>query len=387
MNDDIKSLREQLDVLKEKFTEIEQANEKLRQQLAEADALYAITATLSATLDFEEVLRFVKKTLTSSFEIDHYELMLFRENFKLQAGRNYHDLGIAWTDAAKCAQSSDVFAQACSQKSNVYVENTNAIKLNPTPNSTLTPDAAAFLCLPLINENGIILGLLNLYRKGKSSFSAQDIELFRKTSEQLSFAIDKAVLYEHTKELSITDELTGIFNRRYFNQRFERELQRSKRYNHSLAVLMLDIDHFKNYNDLNGHIMGDQVLKKVAVTLESNLRKADILARYGGEEFVILLPEISKTQARKVAQKLRKKIEKATFENEAAQPNKSLTISLGFAVFPEDSQNPQDLICYADDALYQAKASGRNCVFCHDSESSESSSQSMAQEKNSDFLQ
>ena len=186
-------------------------------------------------------------------------------------------------------------------------------------------------------------------------------------SRKIAKVIDKTLLFRQTKELSITDELTGLYNRRYFNERFEREVQRARRYNRPLTVLMIDIDYFKNFNDINGHLMGDEILKRVAHTLEYNIRKADILARYGGEEFVIILPEIDKAHALKVAEKLRITIEKKRFPKQEYQPNKNLTISLGVASFPEDSDEAKELVDFADRALYKAKADGRNRVMVYHS--------------------
>lgn len=361
----IESLQEQLQSLKKKFKEIEKANKILNQRLAEVDYLYSITSTLSATLDIEEILKFVKKIFTQTFKMDRFSLMLFEENSSLWSIKNHHGLPLVWTKSNIFTQPNNIFLQTMKQKRYIYVKNTSEKNKNLIFHPGLEKQPGSFLCIPILNENDTVLGVLNLFRKEIDAFASYEIELFNKITAQITLALDKTLLYEHTKELSTTDELTGIFNRRYFNQRYEREIQRSKRYNHHLAVVMLDIDHFKIYNDLNGHIMGDEVLKKVAEILDKNIRKADILARYGGEEFVILLPEISKNQAQKVAEKLRKKIEKAEFENEEAQPSGQITISLGLAVYPEDSKNAQKLIEYADNALYLAKSFGRNCVAWH----------------------
>jgi diguanylate cyclase (GGDEF)-like protein len=125
---------------------------------------------------------------------------------------------------------------------------------------------------------------------------------------------------------------------------------------------MIDIDHFKTFNDNHGHLMGDRVLQSVADLLERSIRKADILARFGGEEFVILLPEIDKERGRKVAEKLRRVVERADFPKGETQPLGRITISLGLASFPEDSGHAPELLERADRALYIAKTLGRNQV-------------------------
>jgi diguanylate cyclase (GGDEF)-like protein len=222
--------------------------------------------------------------------------------------------------------------------------------------------AAPFLALPLIAENGRAVGMLTLFRRRLGSFAAKEIELLRKIAGQIGQVIDTILAYQHTRELSYTDELTRVFNRRYFNQRFEREMQRAQRYGRALSLIMVDIDHFKTFNDTHGHLWGDKILKQVAQILEKSLRKADILARFGGEEFVVLLPEIDKEHGRKVAEKLRRAIERTDFPKAATQPLGRLTISLGFAAFPEDAQKAEALIDHADQGLYLAKSRGRNQI-------------------------
>jgi diguanylate cyclase (GGDEF)-like protein len=171
-----------------------------------------------------------------------------------------------------------------------------------------------------------------------------------------------SILLTRIKRLSITDDLTGIYNRRYFFQRFKEELERSTRYGRRLSLLMLDIDYFKHYNDIHGHQMGDSLLKKLAQLLSINIRQPDFIARYGGEEFVVVAPETDREKAIKLAEKLRVTIEKYPFLMRESQPDGKITISLGLAVFPEDGQTVDEMIGKADTALYIAKDLGRNKV-------------------------
>jgi len=223
------------------------------------------------------------------------------------------------------------------------------------------------VAVPVLLRKNHPLGVLSLYRNKKNGFTKEERLFFKQIALEIAKVLDKVLLFQHTKELSITDDLTGLYNRRYFNQRFDREVLRAKRYRRPLSILMVDIDYFKNYNDINGHLLGDDVLRKVAYLVESNLRKADIVARYGGEEFVILLPEIDKVHADQVAEKLRRTIELRHFPKEQFQPNKNLTISLGLATLPDDSTNSRELLEFADRALYRAKAEGRNRVVSYHS--------------------
>lgn len=163
-------------------------------------------------------------------------------------------------------------------------------------------------------------------------------------------------------ELSITDGLTGIYNHIHFYDRLTDEVHRAVRYGRPLSVIMADIDYFKHYNDTNGHIEGDHVLKEIASCLRRNVRDQDIVARYGGEEFAILLPETGKEGALVMAGRIREYLLNQTFPNEEKQPGGKLTMSFGVAAFPDDADDPKRLMEMADKALYRAKKNGRNRV-------------------------
>lgn len=164
-------------------------------------------------------------------------------------------------------------------------------------------------------------------------------------------------------ELSNTDHLTGLFNRRYLMDTLEKEVQRSVRKGGNLSLILLDIDHFKSVNDTYGHLQGDIVLQKVALCLQKELRNYDIAARYGGEEFIAVLPDASNKEAAFVADRVRMAVQSAKFSGDLS--SLSITVSLGVSSFPSQNCSTVDgIIKLADDALYRAKESGRNKVEC-----------------------
>ena len=169
---------------------------------------------------------------------------------------------------------------------------------------------------------------------------------------------------EALRELAIRDGLTGLFNHRHFKDVLGIELTRAERYDRPLCMLMLDVDHFKNYNDTHGHPAGDEVLKALADIIKSRLRDVDISARYGGEEFAILLPETDRKAGTLVAENIRAQVEIYPFQGRESQPLGKVTVSLGVAEFPADCGDASSLVEKSDEALYRAKSEGRNRVVC-----------------------
>ncbi len=361
MAEAVTDIRQELTGLQERYREIEATNRALNERLLELYALYTISASLANSLNLERTLKAIRKVFKDSLDVDQFSLWLVDGQTGELVMRTH--FGFRNKPPAPGTESiPDIFTKTLRQSRLVYVPDISkrAGKLRFHPG--VARKGGAFLCLPLRGAGRRTVGVLAVYRQRPNSFDRQEIRLFDKIARQIAIVIDRILVYEHTRELSITDELTGVFNRRYFNQRYDREAQRAKRYGRPLTVVMIDIDHFKHYNDLNGHLMGDDVLKQIAHLIESNIRRSDILARYGGEEFVLLLPEISKEKARKAAEKLRQTIERAEFPREEKQPKGSVTISAGVATYPDDADDPEMLLDLADQALYAAKAAHRNRV-------------------------
>jgi diguanylate cyclase (GGDEF)-like protein/PAS domain S-box-containing protein len=181
-------------------------------------------------------------------------------------------------------------------------------------------------------------------------------DLFKERTREVEKMKEEAVL------LSYTDDLTGIYNHRFFIQQLTLEVERQKRYSSPLSLLMIDIDYFKHYNDHNGHLAGDEALKAIALLIQRGVRQSDIVARYGGEEFAAILVNAGRQKALEIAERVRRIIEETPFPNEKEQPNRDLTVSIGVATFSTSIVTLTDLIREADHALYRAKRAGRNRI-------------------------
>ncbi len=179
-------------------------------------------------------------------------------------------------------------------------------------------------------------------------------------ARQFSLALRRIRLYQEIEKLATTDSLTEVFTLRYILERIEEEFKRSKKRSSPLSVLMIDIDHFKKFNDLYGHLTGDQILREIAALLKQTIREIDIPGRYGGEEFCVVLPDTESHGARYVAERIRLGVQDATVK--AYDASIKTTVSIGIATYPKDAHNVKDLIDKADRALYRAKGQGRNVV-------------------------
>jgi diguanylate cyclase (GGDEF)-like protein len=219
----------------------------------------------------------------------------------------------------------------------------------------------SLIASPLKTE-GRIVGILYVDDFKPRRYTTREISLLSLLSTFAAMAIEKTKLLESTRQLAITDELTGLYNHRHFRQQLNIEINRAERYGRSLSLMMIDIDYFKHYNDTNGHLKGNEVLKEVGRILKEISREVDIVARYGGEEFSIIMPETKRRRAFALSERLRKRIASHKFENANKQPNKKLTVSIGAASYPESAGTAFDLIAEADKALYEAKRAGRNTV-------------------------
>lgn len=221
----------------------------------------------------------------------------------------------------------------------------------------------SFISYPIALGESIIAVMNFTDRADRAAFGTFDLELMQAIAPQIAVAIDRAALKEKAGEfeqLSVTDELTGLLNKRYLKERLIEEIKRSERHGFPMSFMMIDVDEFKPYNDNFGHPEGDRALKMVGGLLKEGLRGADVAARYGGEEFSILLPQATCEEAVTIAERIRRRIEETEF------PNRKVTVSIGVACCSPVLNSPDRLISAADKALYAAKAAGRNNVQAFD---------------------
>jgi len=219
----------------------------------------------------------------------------------------------------------------------------------------------SLLAVPMISR-GKVIGVLNAKSKRVGAFLDQDEKIFSILGGSAALAIENASLHQKTQELTVVDELTGVYNYRYFTRKLSQEIKRAERYKQSLSLLMIDIDWFKRCNDTYGHLFGNRVLKELAQRIKDSVRDVDVVNRYGGEEFAVILPQTSKKDARMIGERVRRKVEMAEFVTEEDGLLIKVTVSLGVATFPDDAASAEPLVEKVDQALYLAKGKGKNLV-------------------------
>jgi len=218
------------------------------------------------------------------------------------------------------------------------------------------------IALPLVSGERV-LGVLEGVRVGAGArqFSATETSLLTALAIPIASALANSVRIAEAERLSLTDDLTKLHNARYLRQFLVNEVKRARRYKTNVAALFLDIDDFKQVNDLYGHLVGSHALMEVAALILPSVRDTDCVVRYGGDEFVVILTETGIEEAVQVADRIRSKIEQHQFTG-GRRLRVSLTASFGIAVFPQHALSPQQLIDCADTAMYRAKAADKNCI-------------------------
>ena len=314
---------------------------ELRNKEAVIVSLYEITRSMSRELTFNEIFKALSAFLKENFIFRKVSLIILKEEARVvKVDKVYEVFKEPWDKKEDKECNYDDIVKAFSKdKTEIYVQR---------------DDGSTFAAVPLLSENKFV-GVLTI-----DNLSKVDFDRFLIVAMQFALEIKKVLLYETVEELAITDSLTGLYTRRYFFERFNEELQRSKRHGFKFSFLMIDIDDFKRCNDTYGHLVGDVVLKETAHIAKVSAREIDLMARYGGEEFSLVLPETDRAGAMLVAQRIRKRIEENVFK--AYDEKLKITVSIGLSVYPDDSQEVPDLVERADKALYAAKISGKNIV-------------------------
>lgn len=328
------------------------ANAKAYQQMqryaSTVAELYEAATQVSGSLDLDETLQKIARGAAASTEAASSTIILF-DDF----GEVTHLVG--WEVGEIEVRKNGISRQVWETGRPMVLPNFAATSPGTVHPRLLALGRAAAVCLPLqVRER--VRGVMWVHYNEPRRIAEEDLHLLASFGNQAAIAIENARLFTETRRFANTDGLTGLFNHRYFYHLLDTEVKRARRYSRPLSLIMLDIDHFKQFNDRYGHLAGDEALRSLAQILRKNSRRVDTVARYGGEEFAIILPETDLAQAAVQAERLRAAAE------EHQWPEGHLTISLGAATLTAEMARVEDLVRDADRPLYHAKEAGRNQV-------------------------
>ena len=333
-------------------------NELVAQRTRESDLLNQIGELLEACFTVQEAYTVVGQLFGQFFSEESGAL------FVIIGSRNLVEAGAVWGAVPAgdwCVFEPEQCWALRRGRTHLVADTGSGLVCKHLP----SPLPAAYLCIPLVAQ-GEALGVLYLASPPAPEAAPADLTEAKRrlagvVAERLALALANLRLRETLRSQSIHDSLTGLFNRRYMEETLEREVHRAKRGQRPLGIIMLDIDHFKEFNDTFGHDAGDALLTGLSELLIANSRKADLACRYGGEEFILVLPEASLDDTRRRAEQLRELANSLTVSHRG-QPLGSVTISLGVAAFPDHGETGDAIIRASDAALYRAKRAGRDQV-------------------------
>ncbi|MBE0476419.1 MAG: GGDEF domain-containing protein [Coriobacteriia bacterium] len=310
--------------------EVERLNEHMERRLTELHAVSEISEMIHSSLDFDSIGPVVIDIIQKVIDIPAASLFVIDK-----------------------ARAETLFSASGATQSPMYSPTSGVAQI-------LEGEDVHFSCLSVLDRDNVMV-VFCAASAALEAIRPEDKLVLQTIAGELVVAVENSRLYKLTKRMSVTDELTGLYNYRYLQQRLDEEVERARRYEKSLSLLMLDVDDFKRYNDTHGHIAGDRALSALGRVVHSCVREVDVVARYGGEEFSVLLPETDEPGAYVAAEKVREAIGRYRFIEADSDPT-HLTVSIGVASMPGHASDKEGLLQQADEALYQAKSFGKNRV-------------------------
>jgi len=350
-------------VVVEDITERKRVQDENERRAGQLSALHETSLELMAELNLNTLLHSVVQRAMTLIGGDHCNCFLYKPELNLI--ERVAEAGLSLSLGKTTRQYGDGFVgQVWATGGPLLVNDIHSWQGRKREYDSLPP--RALMGLP-IRWGEEFLGVLIMVALLPRQFTQVDLEVLSLFATQAAIAIRNARLYIKIEQVSVTDELTGLYNRRGFFQLGEREFERALRFGRPLTALMLDIDHFKLVNDTYGHHVGDQVLRALADCFRQSTRGIDVAGRYGGEEFTLLLPETDLPVAIQIAERLRQSIANISIpvcpdKGDAPPAHLQIDVSIGVALLMPDLPNLSVLIDHADQAMYRAKASGRNRV-------------------------
>jgi diguanylate cyclase (GGDEF)-like protein len=335
---------------------------ELQHQVERLSLFHEVGKALFSTLDLQKILQTIMEKISELLQPDSWSLLMVDEKaqdlyFEIAIGNGAEKL-----KDVRIKLGEGIAGWVAEHEESVLVQDVRSnIRFSPRIDEFAQPNTHSVLCVPIKGREQV-LGVIELANcLGKDSFSEEDIPTLRSLADLAAIAMENARQVQRMHELTIMDDCTALYNARHLNFVLDAEIYRSTRYGYEFSVIFFDLDHFKQVNDVHGHLMGSKLLWVIGDLVKSNLRLIDYAFRYGGDEFVIILPQTPKQNALIVARRLKDLLDSKLFFREE-NLNIKVTASFGIAAFPTDGRTRREILRLADEAMYVVKKTTRDSI-------------------------
>ncbi len=333
----------------------------MKRTIAELQVFNEIGKALTSTLDIKEVLGVIMQKISDLLKPTHWSLLLMDDSgrfleFEVAVGEGSEKL-----KNVKLPVDEGVVGWVAREGKPLLIKDAHQDERWCKDMDEVTDfQTRAIICAPLVSKD-TVLGVIELVNEQPGAFSESDMRLLNSLADYAAIAIENARNYQQLQEITVTDDVTSLYNSRYLHETLAREFERAQRYSLPFSVIFFDLDHFKNVNDAHGHLCGSQLLTEIGELIKENIRTLDVPIRYGGDEFVIVLPQTGKEKAVHVARRLRLSLNEGVF---LAEKDLALrvTASFGVANYPQDGSDKDSILRLADEAMYRVKESTRDGI-------------------------
>jgi diguanylate cyclase (GGDEF)-like protein len=348
-------------ILEKKERERDKINEELNSIQRESKAIYQLNQAMTSSIELSALFDRILQVLNEILVCDHIVLLAHNPGDSVLEVVRTTGLDVDALSKVRFTFNQGVTGEAAQSQRTIYVKDIDKDDRNLSYHGQVVT-RGSMISVPLVVK-GRLVGVINLHKRQIDAFSTSEQSLIQAIANQTALTIDNAQLLEKSRDLSNTDELTGLSNRRHFQEILKREVAQARRFSSIFSIVMCDIDGFMKHKKTLGNMHSDALLRQVGQSLLKNTRGIDLVSRFGNDQFIILLPKTDKKGGIAAAEKLRKYISDEDFSRHIDYDTTfKMTVSLGVTEFPGDSKNIYELLNLADRALYAAKQDGCNCT-------------------------
>ena len=333
-----------------------------RDQAAKLRALAAIVRATGSELDLQRIVELAMEQVSQFLNLRAWLFLLADADQGILSIEQTGGDGVGVMKGTRIRIGDGIAGRCAQRRQPVLVEDVGTDgSTYGVPELPRQMAARSIVAVPLLSRGRLIGVVEAVDTMSAARFRGEDARLLLLLLEPAAVAVDNALLLRRSEELSITDDLTKLYNSRFLNATLRREVERSKRYRTPVSLIFLDLDGFKNVNDQYGHLFGSRTLVEVGAVIKATVREIDIVSRFGGDEFTVILPQTGPEGAQIIAERIRQRIEETTFLSSEALAVR-ITASVGIASFPDHGRTKDELIARADQAMYAVKGRGKNGV-------------------------